>query len=125
MSKGYSIEFREDHIRVVLSPEYEVNAENRRAFWKELRNACGKFDTLRVLVEGEIPREEREHEEVIDAATSTGAVPNLWMAFSVPDWEPTGQTALFKTMAKISGVRVKFFSETEPALNWLRMNCPK
>ena len=125
MSKSYIIEFREDHIQVVLSPDYEVNAENRRAFWADLHKACEEHSTRRVLVEGEIPREERETEEVIDAGQSTAAVPHLWLAFSIPDWEPTPQTALFKTMAKISGVRVKFFAETEPALNWLRANSPK
>ena len=125
MSKGYSLEFREDHIRVVLLPDYEVNAENRRAMWKHLHEACEAFDTRRVLVEGEIPTEERETDEVIDAGQCTAAVPHLWLAFSIPDWEPTPQSALFKTMAKISGARVKFFSETEPALNWLRANSPE
>ncbi len=125
MSKSYTIEFREDHIRVALSPDYEVNSENRRAFWTDLHKACKEFDTRRVLVEGEIPTEERETDEVVEAGTSTATVPQLWLAFSIPDWEPTEQTALFKTMAKISGVRVKFFSETDAALNWLRMNAPE
>lgn len=125
MSKGFAIEYRDDHIHVSLTPEYEVNAQNRRAFWTELHKACNEFDTRRVLVEGDIPRDERETDEVIDAGTSTAAVPQLWLAFSVPDWEPTEQTELFEAMAKVSGVRVRFFSQTEPALNWLRINCPK
>ncbi|QQS41243.1 MAG: hypothetical protein IPM63_18075 [Acidobacteriota bacterium] len=125
MSKGYSIEFREDHLLVVLAPDYKVNAENRKAFWKHLHDACLEFDTRRVLVEGEIPREDRETDDVIDAGKSTAAVPHLWLAFSIPDWEPTPLAALFKTMAKISGVRVKFFPDSEKALNWLRMNGPK
>lgn len=122
MSNNYSIDFREDHIHVVLSPDYEVNAENRRAFWKELHKACDKHDTRRVLVEGPIPTEERETDEVIDAGTSAAAVPHLWLAFSVPDWEPTEQTALFTTMAKVSGVRVRFFDQNDKALRWLRVN---
>ncbi|HUF02759.1 MAG TPA: hypothetical protein VMM38_01145 [Aridibacter sp.] len=125
MSKDYSLEFLEDHVRVVLSHGYEVSSENRRAFWADLKNACEEHDTRRVLVEGDIPTEERDIDEVIDAGTSAAAVPHLWLAFSVPDWEPTEQTELFEAMARIGGVRVKFFSDSEHALNWLRLNAPK
>ncbi len=56
MNKTFEIEFREDHISVLLSPDYRVTPENTNEFWAAIEEACATYDSRRVLLEGYIPR---------------------------------------------------------------------
>ena len=125
MPSGFSIEFREDHIYVELGPEFEVNPNTQDEFWREVRAVCDEHDTRRVLVEGYVPSGERNFAEVADAGQRTAAIPKLWLAFRLKDFVPNENSDLFIVTASSRGVRVKFFSETERALNWLRRNSPR
>lgn len=125
MPSDFRLEFREDHIRVELGPEFKVNEETQDEFWREVREVCEEKETRRVLVEGFVPAGEREAHEVVDAGQRTAVVPKLWIAFRLENFEPTANSELFVAIAATKGIRVKFFSETERALNWLRLNSPK
>ena len=125
MKKKFEIEFFGDHLHVTFNEQHAIEPERRRVFWSQLRSACDEHDTRRVLVEGELPVEEYETSDVIDAGKSTSAVPDLWMAFHFPDFQPTDQTELYEVIARSNGVRVKFFDDRERALAWLRANSPK
>ncbi len=124
MDDPFSIEFRRDHIHVELSPELEIEAEQRTQFWERLREACNEHDTHRVLVEGFVPPGEHDSVEVIEAGQRTATIPNLWLAFHLENFEPTEKSELYEAVAASRGVRVKFFSDAGHALNWLRSNTP-
>lgn len=125
MKKDFKVEFLQDYLRVTLNEDYQVEPGRRKELWSELRSACDENDTRRVLVEGVLPAGEYETSEVVEAGKSTSAVPHLWMAFYFPDFQPTEQTELYETFARLSGVRVKFFDDRERALAWLRANTPR
>ena len=78
-----------------------------------------------VLVEGYVPGGERGTAEVVDAGQRTAIIPNLWLAFRLKDFVPNERSELFQVIAAASGVRVKFFSDHEPASLWLRSNAPE
>ncbi|HKP69221.1 MAG TPA: hypothetical protein VJV05_08055 [Pyrinomonadaceae bacterium] len=125
MDEIFHIEHRGDHIRVEIGPDAQVDEHWQTEYWSQLQAACKEFDTSRVLVEGYQPKGERSSEEVIEAGQRTAKVPHLWLAFCLKDWEPTAQSELYEAVAASRGVRVKFFSDRELALNWLRTNAPK
>ena len=122
MGDRYHIEFRSDHVRVRLGEDFVFDPGGSEKIWRELGQICSENNTCRVLVEGFVPRGERATSEVIAAGQRTAAVPRLWMAFHLENFEPTEQSELFEVIAASKGVRVKFFAESEQALAWLRKN---
>ena len=124
METVFDVEFRGDHIHVELGREYSVDPATRDAFWRAIHTICDEHGSRRVLVEGFVPEGERETAEVIDAGQRTATVPNLWLAFHLEDFVATDQTELFEVIAASHGVRVRFFSNSEHALRWLRNNAP-
>ncbi len=125
MDKEFTVEHSGDHIRVELSPDFEVIPEHQEEFWNRLRAACDEHETRRVLVAGFVPAGERTATEVMEAGQRTAAIPNLWLAFCLEDFIATETSELFEVVAASKGVRVKFFSETAHALTWLRNNAPR
>lgn len=122
LDQGFSVQFRDDHVHIELGKDFEVNQEQRAALWNVIREACEKHGSRRVLVEGFLPSGERETSDVIDAGKKTATVPHLWLAFAIPDFQPTAQTELYEVIAASQGVRVKFFVNSERAIGWLRAN---
>ena len=125
MGDPFKVEFRGDHVYVKLDAGFEVSAERREQLWAALRSICDEHGTRRVLVEGFVPSGERQTSEVIDAGKKTATVPNLWLAFHFDGFVASEQTELFEAIAASKGVRVKFFTDSEPALKWLRTNSPR
>jgi hypothetical protein len=125
LDRGFGVQFRDDHVHVELGKGFKVEPGNRQELWNVIGDACEKHDTRRVLVEGFLPSGERETSDVIDAGRKTATVPKLWLAFAVADFQPTAQTELYQTIAASQGVRVKFFTNREQALKWLRHNSPQ
>ena len=124
MDESFKVEFRGDHVHVELTPDFTVEPERRDEFWNILRTACEKHDSRRVLVEGFVPRGERKPADV-DAGLRTAVIPHLWLAFHLESFVPSEQSELYEVTAASRGVRVKFFSEHEAALKWLRSNAPR
>jgi hypothetical protein len=122
LDQGFGIQFRDDHVHIELSKDFKVNPGHREALWNVIREACERHDTRRVLVEGILPAGERDTADVVDAGKKTATVPRLWLAFAIPDFQPTAQTELYEVIAASQGVRVKFFTNRDRALNWLRHN---
>jgi len=120
----FSAEFREDHVHVTIGPEYRLDPEQQEEFWERLRAICDEHGSKRVLVEGYVPTEEMDTGEVVEAGLRTAAIPHLWMAFHLENFVPSEGSELFETISASRGVRVKFFSDTEHALIWLRKNSP-
>ena len=52
MEKPFDLEFRNDHIRVLLGPDYELTPEQQDEFWAAVEAACAEHGTHRVLLEG-------------------------------------------------------------------------
>lgn len=125
MNNDFLVEFRADHVHVELGPNYILDGERQDEFWREVRAACDEHGSRRVLVEGYVPGGERGTAEVVDAGQRTAIIPNLWLAFRLKDFVPNERSELFQVIAAASGVRVKFFSDHERALLWLRSNAPK
>ena len=119
-----SVQFRGDHIHVEMGPDFTTGPDKQDAFWEQIKKACEEHGSKRVLVEGYIPGGERQPSDVIAAAQRTDAVPHLWMAFHLRDFEPDERSELFKVVAASKGVRIKFFKEQSDALTWLRRNTP-
>jgi hypothetical protein len=125
MGEVFNIEYRGDHIHVQIGKDAPIDEHWQAEYWSRLEVACKEHDTSRVLVEGYSPRQELTSEEVVEAGQRTARVPHLWLAFCLKGWEPTVQSELYEAVAASRGVRVKFFSDSEHALNWLRTNAPK
>ena len=125
MEDGFGVQFRDDHVHIELTKDFKVDPNKRDAFWAVIGDACKRHDTCRVLVEGYLPEGERETSDVIDAGQKTAVVPRLWLAFAFKGFKPTEQSELYEVIAASRGVRVKFFSTPERALNWLRNNAPQ
>lgn len=125
MDKNFDIEFREDHLWVLLGPDYDVTPEQEDEFWAAVERACRENGTHRVLVEGYVPKTDFQTSTVVNLGVrAAAAVPRLWFALCLDNFEPNELSELFKTVAASRGVHVKFFSESERALNWLRTNSP-
>lgn len=115
------LEFRGDHIRIWLGPGYQTTPEATEKFWKELAETCEKYDCTEVLVEGIAPARTMDAKGVLDSGVRLSAVaPRLSMAFCFENYEPNEMGELFKTVARSRGARVKFFSDRDHALRWLR-----
>ncbi len=125
LDRGFGVQFRDDHVHVELGKDFKPESGNRQELWNVIGDACARHNTRRVLVEGFLPSGERETSDVIDAGKKTATVPHLWLAFAIPDFQPTAQTELYEVIAASQGVRVKFFTHRERALNWLRQNTPQ
>ena len=121
----FSVQFRDDHVHIELSKGFKGDPEHREALWSVVRDACERHNSRRVLVEGYHSSGERNTADVIDAGQRTATVPNLWLAFCLSDFQPNEQSELYERIAASRGVRVKFFSDTESALKWLRGNSPR
>lgn len=124
LDQGFGVQFRDDHIHIELGKDFKVDPSRREAFWNVIGTACEKHNSRRVLVEGLMPEGERETSDVIDAGQKTATVPHLWLAFAIADFQPTEQSELYEVIAASRGVRVKFFTDRERALLWLRRNSP-
>lgn len=124
MSDIPDIEFRGDHIHIDLKPGQELDAQGSEGIWDAIRKLSAEHGTKRVFVEGFVPSGERETADVIAAGQRTAQVPHLWMAFHFENFEKNEKSELFEAIAGSKGVRVKFFSDREHALQWLRNNTP-
>jgi hypothetical protein len=124
LEKDFSVQFRGDHIHVVLGPDYKVEPDQQDEFWNKLKTAAEENNSRRALVEGYVPSGERQTGEVVDAGLRTAAVPDLWLAFCLEKFVPNERSELFQVIAASSGVHVKFFSDRDLALKWLRNNAP-
>lgn len=118
------IEFRGDHVHVELGPIVEVEPDKRREFWTLLRSICDEHGTRRVFVEGPAPEIDMPPDQVADAGAQTAVIPHLWLAFCFEGFEASESSELFAVVAASKGVRVRFFTEAEAALRWLRSNAP-
>ena len=125
MGEIFDIQHRGDHISVYIGPDAEIDEHWQSEYWRQLQAACKEFDTSRVLVEGYQPKGERTPEEVVEAGQRAAIVPHLWLAFCLKDWEPSVRSELYEAVAASRGIRVKFFTDSKQALNWLRTNAPK
>ena len=124
LDKGFNVQFRGDHVHVTLGKDFKITSEQQNEYWDRLRSICDEHDTRRVLVEGVAPSGERDTSQVIEAGQRTATVPNLWLAYHLLNFVPSDQSELYEVIAASRGVRVKFFSDAEHALMWLRNNTP-
>ena len=124
MGMEFAVTFRGDHVHVVLSEQPSLDNELPKDYWATIRKICEEYDCKRVLVEGKAPGGERKPAEVLEAGARTAIVPNLWLAFHLENYEPTELSELYEAVAASKGVRVKFFTNSDEALNWLRKNAP-
>jgi len=124
MNAPYEVEFRDDHVHVQLSADYEFNPSGSAEIWAEIKRLCEEHDTRRVLVEGDLPKGERTTPEIIEAGQRVATVPHLWLAFHIEDHVANERSELFEAIAGTKGVRVKHFADREHALQWLRHNSP-
>jgi hypothetical protein len=124
MNNPLELEFVSDHIRIVLDGDRLVTDSEKEAFWSNLRAQCEQHHTHRVLVEGFLPTGDTAAADVVAAGMRTASVPKLWLAFHLEHFEPSERSELFKAIASSRGIHVKFFSDHDHALSWLRNNSP-
>ncbi len=125
LDHDFSVQFCGDHIHVELGPGYTVEPDQQEEFWNKVKSLCEEHNSRRVLVEGFVPSGERDTGEMVDAGLRTAVVPNMWLAFHLVNFVPNERSELFERIAASRGVRVKFFSDGERALTWLRHNSPQ
>ena len=121
MPETFDIENCGDYISVKLGADYEVSPEQEEEFWAEVKAACERCDCHSVLVEGYVPKRQPEPIEMVQAGVKAATVdPKLWFAICLDNFEPTELGELFKAVARSRGVHVKFFTDRDHALLWLR-----
>lgn len=125
MDEAFDIEFRGDHVHVEFGPAYTADREWMNELWDRLKAVCDEHDTTRVLAEGILPAPDRPPAAVVEAGRKTATIPKLWLAFHFEDYVRNSNTELYEAVADSHGVRVKFFTERDRALNWLRANASK
>src|SRR5688572_1957744 len=125
MDEAFNIEHRLDHVHVQFGTSYTADPEWQDELWNLLRAFCEGHDTRRVLAEGVLPAPDRSTVAVVEGAKKAAVIPNLWLAFHFDDFVPTETTELYEVIAASQGVRVRFFTDREQALDWLRANSPK
>ena len=125
MDEAFKIEHRGDHVHVEFGKSYTADPEWQNELWDLLRKFCEGHDTRRILAEGVVPAPDRPLASLANAARKTAVIPNLWLAFHFDNYARTERTELYEAVAASEGVRVRFFSDAEHALNWLRANSPK
>ena len=123
----FDIAFRGDYIQVTLGADFETAAAPLASpFWAAVEDACEQYDCNRVLIEGHFPKRVRESREIVESAMRAATVASkLWCAICLEDYEIGERSELFKTIARSHGAHVKFFSDREHALAWLRSNPAK
>jgi len=125
MDEAFDIEYRADHVHVQFGKGYTPDPEWQNELWDRLKAVCKEHDTNRVLAEGVLPAPDRPPAEVVEAGQRTATIPRLWLAFHFDDYVPTEKTELYEAVGDSQAVRVKFFTDRDHALNWLRANSPK
>jgi hypothetical protein len=126
MGMEFEVTFRGDHIHVQLNAGEKIDDPDLPGdYWGMLRKLCDEYDCRRILIEGTAPKSEMKPTEVVEAGSRTAVVPNLWLAYNLENHTPTAQSELYETIAASKGVRVKFFNNSDAALNWLRSYRPK
>ena len=121
MPKSFEIDYQGDYISVRLGPDYEVSPEQENEFWGSVEAACKEHDCRSVIVEGYIPKRQPDPIEIVQSGLRAAeVVPKLWFALCLDNYEPSELSELFKVVARSRGVHVKFFTNREHALLWLR-----
>jgi hypothetical protein len=121
----FYIQFRDDHVHVEIKLDILQTQGIQKDYWNALRATCQKHDCFRVLVEGEAPRLESTTIQIIEAGMRTAAIPNLWVAYCLKNHEKSDTSELYRAIAASQTVHVKFFTDRDHALSWLRSNSPK
>lgn len=125
MDEAFTIEHRGDHVHVEFGKAYTADREWMNELWDQLKAVCDEYDTTRVLAEGVLPWPNRPAAAVVEASKKTAMIPKLWLAFYFEDYVRNSNTELYEAVADSQGVRVKFFTDREQAMNWLRANGSK
>jgi hypothetical protein len=121
MPKTFKIEHCGDYISVKLGADYEVSPEQEEEFWTTVENACKQYACRCVLVEGYVPKRQPDPIEIVQSGVRAATVvPKLWFALCLDNFEPSELSELFKTVARSRGVHVKFFTNRDQSLKWLR-----
>lgn len=121
MPKTFEIEHCGDYISVRLGPDYDVSPEQEEEFWRAVEGACKLHDCRSVLVEGYVPKRQPDPTEIVQSGLRASVVvPKLWFALCLDNYEPSELSELFKTIARSRGVHVKFFTDRDQSLKWLR-----
>lgn len=121
-----SLEFRNDHIYIRHTKDFEITSEGMIGFWESLSSECERYDCSSVLIEADSPKRSLD---TVGAFTSgveaSGVTTNLWLALCFHGYEPDELSELFRHAARNRGANVEFFSDCDRALNWLRANNPQ
>jgi hypothetical protein len=125
LDKSYQITFRDDHIHVTLGRVEEITSEMQAEYWAALRKISEEHRCYRVLIEGERPRVEPNTHQIIEAGMRTGTVPDLWMAYCLQGFEKNDGTELYQAISSSQHVHIRFFTDRDNALAWLRNNAPR
>lgn len=123
-SRDFDIVFRDNYIQVTLGPHFETAAAPRTSpLWAAVEDACKRYECNRIMIEGHFPKRSREPREIVESAMRAATVASgLWCAICLEDYEIGERSELFKTIARTQGAHIKFFSDREHALAWLRSN---
>jgi len=120
MSIFFSLEFNGKYIHIVHPPDYEISPESNEKLWKELAEACRKYDCLKVLAEG--PSQKRRITS-LDAFKSgsqaSESIPGLTMAICIDGYVTDETTEFFTNVAYNRGADIEFFNDKDKALEWL------
>lgn len=99
LEKDFSVRFRRNHIHVELGPDFKVEPDQQDDYCNKIEKVSEEDNSRRALVEGIVPKGERQKGELVDAGLRTAAIPMLWLAFHFANFVPNETSELFAVIA--------------------------
>lgn len=114
----YEINFKGDYVEVRHLKSFELTASLSEAIWDEVLALCKMHRCKSVLRVGPVPIRNMTAVEVA-AVASRLDIPGLKVAYCWDDCRPDKINALFAGQAMENEVTVRFFCDSDAAIEWL------
>ena len=120
MGTDFSLEFNGAYIHVIHPPDYEITAKSLEKLYKELAQACLKYNCRKILTESTDPKRLIDSSDAIESGfQALNAVPGVKIAICICEYVPDRTSQLYTDIVHNRGGQIEFFNDKEKALTWL------
>ena len=120
MSYDFSIDFNGKYIHIIHASDYEICPESNEKLFKEMSQACKKYNCRKVFAEGLTQKRRITSLDAFQSGSLVSeSIPGLTLAICIYKYTPDETTEFFKNVAYNRGVRIEFFKDKKKALKWL------
>jgi len=120
MGTDFTLEFNGAYIHVIHPPDYEITLKSLERLWKELAQACQKYNCRKILTESTQPKRRMDTTDAIESGfQALNAVPGVKIAICIYEYVPDRTSQFFSDVVHNRGAQIEFFNDKEKALEWL------